>query len=70
MKIGGVTEQLVFFVFLGPFVKKLVIRSSTSEGLLLNLDGLLPEAEKVEEKEEEPAEDDDEEKPVQESIST
>lgn len=54
----------------GPFVKKLVIRSSTSEGLLLNLDGLLPEAEKVEEKEEEPAEDDDEEKPVQESIST
>lgn len=51
-------------------MKKLVIRSSTSEGLLLNLDGLLPEAEKVEEKEEEPAEDDDEEKPVQESIST
>lgn len=36
----------------------------------MNLDGLLPEAEKVEEKEEEPAEDDDEEKPVQESIST
>ncbi|XP_042728107.1 39S ribosomal protein L1, mitochondrial [Lagopus leucura] len=52
----------------GPFVKKLVIRSSTSEGLLLNLDGLLPEAEKVEEKEEETAED--EEKPVQESVST
>lgn len=68
MKIGGVTEQLVFFIFLGPFVKKLVIRSSTSEGLLLNLDGLLPEAEKVEEKEE--TAEDDEEKPVQESVST
>ncbi|XP_065592533.1 large ribosomal subunit protein uL1m isoform X1 [Cyrtonyx montezumae] len=61
----------------GPFVKKLVIRSSTSEGLLLNLDGLLPEAkkaeEKVEEKEEETAEEtaeDDEEKPVQETVST
>ncbi|XP_048798170.1 39S ribosomal protein L1, mitochondrial isoform X1 [Lagopus muta] len=52
----------------GPFVKKLVIRSSTSEGLLLNLDGLLPEAEKVEEKEE--TAEDDEEKPVQESVST
>ncbi|NXD85359.1 RM01 protein, partial [Halcyon senegalensis] len=35
-----------------PIVKKLVIRSSTSEGLLLNLDGILPEAEKVQEKEE------------------
>ncbi|XP_021250723.1 39S ribosomal protein L1, mitochondrial, partial [Numida meleagris] len=53
----------------GPFVKKLVIRSSTSEGLLLKLDGLLPEAEKAEEEEEETAED-DEEKPVQESVST
>ncbi|XP_015716678.1 39S ribosomal protein L1, mitochondrial isoform X1 [Coturnix japonica] len=53
----------------GPFVKKLVIRSSTSEGLLLNLDGLLPEAEKAEEKEEETVEG-DEEKPVQESVST
>lgn len=49
-------------------MKKLVIRSSTSEGLLLNLDGLLPEAEKVEEKEE--TAEDDEEKPVQESVST
>ncbi|XP_025945869.1 39S ribosomal protein L1, mitochondrial isoform X2 [Apteryx rowi] len=34
----------------GPFVQKLVIRSSTSEGLLLNLDGLLPQVEKEEEK--------------------
>ncbi|NWW92863.1 RM01 protein, partial [Rhynochetos jubatus] len=33
----------------GPIVQKLVIRSSTSEGLLLNLDGLLPQVEKVEE---------------------
>ncbi|XP_035180175.1 39S ribosomal protein L1, mitochondrial [Oxyura jamaicensis] len=55
----------------GPFMRKLVIRSSTSEGLLLNLDGLLPEVEKVEEKEEEEAlEEEDEEKPVQESVST
>lgn len=52
-------------------MQKLVIRSSTSEGLLLNLDGLLPEVEKVEEKEEEETmEGDDEEKPVQESVST
>uniref|UniRef100_A0A8B9NV98 Large ribosomal subunit protein uL1m n=1 Tax=Apteryx owenii TaxID=8824 RepID=A0A8B9NV98_APTOW len=34
----------------GPFVQKLVIRSSTSEGLLLNLDGLLPQVQKEEEK--------------------
>ncbi|XP_072718591.1 large ribosomal subunit protein uL1m isoform X2 [Ciconia boyciana] len=51
----------------GPFVQKLVIRSSTSEGLLLNLDGLLPQVEKVEE-EENP--EDDKEKHVQESVST
>lgn len=51
-------------------MRKLVIRSSTSEGLLLDLDGLLPEVEKVEEKEEETVEEDDEEKPVQESVST
>ncbi|XP_074894834.1 large ribosomal subunit protein uL1m isoform X1 [Buteo buteo] len=50
----------------GPFVQKLVIRSSTSEGLLLNLDGLLPQVEKVEEKNAE----DDEEKHVQEPVST
>ncbi|XP_055650226.1 39S ribosomal protein L1, mitochondrial [Falco peregrinus] len=53
----------------GPFVQKLVIRSSTSEGLLLNLDGLLPEVEKVEEEKEE-NEEDDKEKHVQESLST
>ncbi|XP_074010808.1 large ribosomal subunit protein uL1m [Numenius arquata] len=58
----------------GPFVQKLVIRSSTSEGLLLNLDGLLPQVEKVED-EEKNAEDgekhaEDEEKHVQEPVST
>ena len=50
-------------------MQKLVIRSSTSEGLLLNLDGLLPQVEQVEE-EEKNAEDDGEETPVQESVST
>lgn len=55
--------------FLGPFVQKLVIRSSTSEGLLLNLDGLLPQVEKVEEEGEE-KDAEDEEKDVQESVST
>ncbi|XP_076193545.1 large ribosomal subunit protein uL1m isoform X1 [Aptenodytes patagonicus] len=55
----------------GPFVRKLVIRSSTSEGLLLNLDGLLPQVEKVEEEEEEEENaDDNEEKNVQEPVST
>ncbi|XP_010115727.1 PREDICTED: 39S ribosomal protein L1, mitochondrial, partial [Chlamydotis macqueenii] len=53
----------------GPFVQKLVIRSSTSEGLLLNLDGLLPQVEKVEEEKEKNAED-DEEKHVQEPVTT
>lgn len=48
-------------------MRKLVIRSSTSEGLLLNLDGLLPQVEKVEEEENA---DDNEEKNVQESVST
>ncbi|KAM6072535.1 large ribosomal subunit protein uL1m isoform 1-T1 [Theristicus caerulescens] len=52
----------------GPFVQKLVIRSSTSEGLLLNLDGLLPQVEEVEE-EDEKAED-NEEKHVQQSVTT
>ncbi|XP_075276945.1 large ribosomal subunit protein uL1m isoform X3 [Opisthocomus hoazin] len=52
----------------GPFVQKLVIRSSTSEGLLLNLDGLLPQVEKVEEGEK--SAEDDEENRVQESVST
>ncbi|NXE08363.1 RM01 protein, partial [Lophotis ruficrista] len=54
----------------GPFVQKLVIRSSTSEGLLLNLDGLLPQVEKVEEEEEEENAEDDEEKGVQEPVTT
>ncbi|NXH16524.1 RM01 protein, partial [Bucco capensis] len=52
-----------------PIVRRLVIRSSTSEGLLLKLDGILPQMEKVEgegEEEEKHAED-DEEKQVQES---
>ncbi|KAM7052284.1 large ribosomal subunit protein uL1m [Acridotheres tristis] len=53
-----------------PIVRRLVIRSSTSEGLLLNLDGILPQVEKVEEKEEENAADEDQQKPVQESVST
>ncbi|NWY58412.1 RM01 protein, partial [Chionis minor] len=44
----------------GPFVQKLVIRSSTSEGLLLNLDGLLPQVEKVEEQEEQEDEEEEE----------
>ncbi|NXA89507.1 RM01 protein, partial [Melanocharis versteri] len=53
-----------------PIVRSLVIRSSTSEGLLLKLDGILPEAEKVEEKEEKNAVDEDQQKPVQESVRT
>ncbi|KAM4899655.1 large ribosomal subunit protein uL1m isoform 1-T2 [Sylvia borin] len=53
-----------------PIVQKLVIRSSTSEGLLLNLDGILPQGEKAEGKEEENAADEDQQKPVQESVST
>ncbi|NWV06462.1 RM01 protein, partial [Ptilonorhynchus violaceus] len=51
-----------------PIVRRLVIRSSTSEGLLLNLDGILPQVEKVEE--EKNAVDEDQEKAVQESVST
>ncbi|XP_057284573.1 39S ribosomal protein L1, mitochondrial isoform X1 [Pezoporus wallicus] len=58
----------------GPFVQRLVIRSSTSEGLLLYLDGLLPQVEKAEEKVEEKVEEEDaegdEEKHVPESAST
>ncbi|NXX78776.1 RM01 protein, partial [Urocolius indicus] len=60
-----------------PIVQKLVIRSSTSEGLLLNIAELLPQVEKVETEEnaeEKKAEDknaeDDEEKPVQGSVNT
>ncbi|NXR82826.1 RM01 protein, partial [Pycnonotus jocosus] len=54
-----------------PIVQRLVIRSSTSEGLLLNLDGILPQVEKVEEKEEkENAAEEDQQKPVPESVST
>lgn len=49
-------------------MQRLVIRSSTSEGLLLHLDGLLPQVEKVEEKEEDA--EGDEEKHVPESAST
>ncbi|KFV38985.1 hypothetical protein N341_09625, partial [Tyto alba] len=52
----------------GPLVQKLVIRSATSEGLLLNLDGLLPQVEKV--GDEEKNTEGDEEKHVQESPST
>ncbi|NWR41012.1 RM01 protein, partial [Regulus satrapa] len=55
---------------LDPIVRRLVIRSSTSEGLLLNLDGILPQVEKAEEKEEEDAIDEDQQKPAQESVST
>ncbi|KAM6301512.1 large ribosomal subunit protein uL1m [Aegotheles albertisi] len=59
-----------------PLVQRLVIRSSTSEGLLLNLDELLPQVEKVEEEiknaeeEEKNAEEEDEEKRAEESVST
>ncbi|NXU56377.1 RM01 protein, partial [Turnix velox] len=52
----------------GPFVQKLVIRSSTSEGLMLNLDGLLPQMEKAEEENVE--DEEDEEKHAQEPVST
>ncbi|NXG18720.1 RM01 protein, partial [Grallaria varia] len=56
-----------------PIVQKLVIRSATSEGLQLNLDGILPQVEKVEEEKEEGKnadEEDEEEKRVQEPVST
>ncbi|XP_030305585.1 39S ribosomal protein L1, mitochondrial isoform X2 [Calypte anna] len=55
-----------------PLVQQLVIRSSTSEGLLLNLDGLLPQVEKAEEIKDadEDDEEDDEKKLTQESVST
>ncbi|OPJ89857.1 39S ribosomal protein L1, mitochondrial [Patagioenas fasciata monilis] len=53
----------------GRFVQKLVIRSSTSEGLLLKLDGLLPEEEGAAQEEKNAAED-EEEKPSQESATT
>lgn len=56
--------------FLDPIVRRLVIRSSTSEGLQLDLDGILPQVEKAEAKEEENAADEDQQKPVQESVST
>lgn len=59
----------MWFCFLDPIVRRLVIRSSTSEGLLLNLSGILPQVEKAEE-EEQDADEDNEEKPVQESVST
>ncbi|KAK2546115.1 large ribosomal subunit protein uL1m [Columba livia] len=52
----------------GPFVQKLVIRSSTSEGLLLRLDGLLPAEERA--AEEQSNAEGDEEKQSQESAST
>ncbi|XP_037991271.1 39S ribosomal protein L1, mitochondrial isoform X2 [Motacilla alba alba] len=53
-----------------PIVQRLVIRSSTSEGLLLNLDGILPQVERAEAQGEEDAADEDQQKPVQESVST
>ncbi|NXU34825.1 RM01 protein, partial [Drymodes brunneopygia] len=53
-----------------PIVRRLVIRSSTSEGLQLDLDGILPQVEKAEEKEEENTAEEDQQKPVQESVST
>ncbi|XP_050829929.1 39S ribosomal protein L1, mitochondrial isoform X17 [Serinus canaria] len=53
-----------------PIVQRLVIRSSTSEGLLLNLDGILPQVERAEEKEQGDAADEDQQKPAQESVST
>ncbi|KAM9381910.1 large ribosomal subunit protein uL1m isoform 2-T2 [Phaethornis superciliosus] len=54
-----------------PLVKQLVIRSSTSEGLLLNLDGLLPQVEKEEEiKNADDDDEDDEKKSTPESVST
>lgn len=63
-QVGGV------LCFLGPFVRKLVIRSSTSEGLLLKLDRLLPEVEKAAAEEEKHNAEDGEEKHSQESAST
>ncbi|NWW32317.1 RM01 protein, partial [Panurus biarmicus] len=68
MERAGVTIFGGALCFLDPIVRRLVIRSSTSEGLLLNLDGILPQVEKVEEKEEN-AIDEDQQKPVQESLS-
>ncbi|XP_010139011.1 PREDICTED: 39S ribosomal protein L1, mitochondrial, partial [Buceros rhinoceros silvestris] len=53
-----------------PIVQRLVIRSSTSEGLLLNLGGILPQVEKAEEEEARDADEEEEEKPVHESVST
>ncbi|NXN82553.1 RM01 protein, partial [Bombycilla garrulus] len=54
---------------LDPIVQRLVIRSSTSEGLLLNLDGILPQVEKAEEEEKENAAiDEDQQKPDQEPV--
>lgn len=61
-QVGGV------LCFSGPFVQKLVIRSSTSEGLLLRLDGLLPAEERA--AEEQSNAEGDEEKQSQESAST
>ncbi|NXA14755.1 RM01 protein, partial [Sapayoa aenigma] len=57
---------------LDPIVQRLVIRSSTSEGLQLNLDSLLPRVEKAGEGGEEvkAADDEEEEKAVQEPVST
>ncbi|NXA71014.1 RM01 protein, partial [Mohoua ochrocephala] len=53
-----------------PIVRRLVIRSATSEGLLLNLDGILPRVQKAEGKEENDAADEDQQKPVEESVRT
>lgn len=66
----GSDRAVVWFCFLDPIVQRLVIRSSTSEGLLLNLGGILPQVEKAEEEEARDADEDEEEKPVHESAST
>uniref|UniRef100_A0A8C8RJH4 Large ribosomal subunit protein uL1m n=1 Tax=Pelusios castaneus TaxID=367368 RepID=A0A8C8RJH4_9SAUR len=44
----------------GPFVRRLIIRSSTSEGLQLNFERFLPQVEKIEEEEEEEEKEDSE----------
>ncbi|NXG51081.1 RM01 protein, partial [Psilopogon haemacephalus] len=48
-----------------PIVRRLIIRSSSSEGLLLKLDGILPQVDKGEGREEEENAEDDEEKHAQ-----
>ncbi|NXY89288.1 RM01 protein, partial [Alcedo cyanopectus] len=52
-----------------PIVQRLVIRSSTSEGLMLNLEGILPQAQKVEEEEKEEEEGEEEEEEEEEEAA-